>query len=86
MAEEKEKPKEEGEEKKKVRKGKKPHKNKPTSQKWKKYKIESDKIVREKTCPRCGSGIFLMQAKDRLYCGKCHFTEFLSKNTGKENP
>ena len=62
---------------KNVKKGKKPHKNKPTSQKWKKYKIEGNKIVREKNCPRCGAGIFLMQTKDSVYCGKCHYTEFL---------
>ena len=58
-------------------KGKKPHKNKPTSKKYKFYKIEGDKIIREKSCPRCGAGVFLMKAKDRLYCGKCHYTEFL---------
>ena len=79
MPEEKAKPSEEKEEKKKVKKGKKAHKNKPASEKWKKYKLQGDKIVREKTCPRCGPGIFLMQAKDRIYCGKCHFTEFASK-------
>ncbi len=59
--------------------GKKPHKNKPTSKKYTKYKIEGDNIVREKSCPRCGPGIFLMKAKNRLYCGKCHLTEFISK-------
>lgn len=59
------------------KKGKKPHKNKPTSKKYTKYKIEGDKIIREKTCPRCGAGVFLMKAKNRLYCGKCHYTEFL---------
>ncbi len=64
--------------KRKEHQGKKPHKNKPTSEKWKMYKIEGEKIIRKKTCPRCGPGIFLMQAKDRIYCGKCHFTEFVS--------
>jgi small subunit ribosomal protein S27Ae len=64
--------------KRKEHQGKKPHKNKPTSEKWKMYKIEGEKITRKKTCPRCGPGIFLMQAKDRIYCGKCHFTEFVS--------
>jgi len=59
--------------------GKKPHKNKPTSKKYKFYKIEDGKIVREKTCPRCGPGVFLMKAKDRMYCGKCHYTEFSKK-------
>ena len=66
------------EEKKKERQGKKKHKNFPTSQRWKKYKIVGDKITREKFCPRCGPGIFLMKASNRLYCGKCHLTEFLS--------
>jgi len=60
-------------------KGKKKHKNKPTSEKWKKYKIEGDKVIRERSCPRCGPGIFLSQGQGRLYCGKCHFTEFGKK-------
>jgi len=59
-------------------KGKKPHKNKPTSKKYKFYKIEGDKVIRERSCPRCGVGVFLMKAKDRLYCGRCHYTIFES--------
>ena len=54
-------------------------KNKPTSQRWKKYKISGDKITREKSCPRCGAGIFLLTARDRSYCGKCHYTEFIKQ-------
>ncbi len=65
--------------------GKKPHKNKPTSKKYTKYKIEGDKVVREKTCPRCGPGIFLMKAKNRLYCGKCHYTEFIKSEKKEED-
>ena len=60
-------------------KGKKPHKNKPTSKKYTKYRIEDGKIIREKSCPRCGLGVFLMKASNRLYCGRCHYTEFFSK-------
>jgi len=60
-------------------KSKRKGKNKPTSKKYKFYKIDGDSIKREKYCPRCGPGIFLMKAKDRLYCGKCHWTEFVSK-------
>ena len=60
-------------------KAKRKGKNKPTSKKFKFYKIEGDTVKRDKYCPRCGPGVFLMKAKDRLYCGKCHFTEFLSK-------
>ncbi len=65
--------------KKAVKKGKKPHKNKPTSKKYTKYKIEGGKITRERFCPRCGPGVFLMNAKNRVYCGKCHYSEFEGK-------
>ena len=68
-----------GKKKSKPKKGKKPHKNKPTSKKYTKYKIEGDKITREKFCPRCGPGVFLMNSQGRLYCGKCHYSEFESK-------
>jgi ubiquitin-small subunit ribosomal protein S27Ae len=61
-------------------KGKKKKKNNPTSQKWKKYTIEGDTIKRAKSCPRCGPGIFLSVNSERLYCGKCHYTEFLTGN------
>lgn len=58
--------------------GKKPHKNKPTSEKYKKYDAGGEK--KGKVCPRCGPGIFLAVHKDRLYCGKCHYTEFTAKS------
>ncbi len=61
------------------KKGKKPHKNKPTSKKYSKYKIEGNSVKRERNCPRCGPGVFLMNAKDRFYCGRCHYSEFVSK-------
>lgn len=59
--------------------GKKKHVNKPTSKKYKMYKISGDKITRERSCPRCGAGVFLMKANNRLYCGRCHYTEFLKQ-------
>jgi ubiquitin-small subunit ribosomal protein S27Ae len=67
-----------------VKKGKKKHKNKPTSKKYTKYKIDGDKIKRELACPRCGPGVFLMNTKDRLYCGKCHYAEFKLKSEEKK--
>ena len=74
--------------KKKVskKKGKKDHKGKPTSKKYLKYKIEGDKIVRDKICPRCGPGVFLGKSKsdDRLHCGRCHYTEFAKKDGKKQ--
>jgi len=51
-------------------------KTKKTSEKWKKYKISGDKIERQKCCPRCGPGVFLAVSKNRVYCGKCHYTSF----------
>ncbi len=63
----------------KEKKGKKPHKNKPTSKKYSKYRVEGDKLIREKSCPRCGVGVFLMKANNRLYCGKCKYTEYIKK-------
>ena len=67
----------------KTKTGKKPHKNKATSKKYTKYKIDGDKVTRERFCPRCGPGIFLLTAKDRVYCGKCHYSEFNSKEDKK---
>ncbi|MEK6875422.1 MAG: 30S ribosomal protein S27ae [Nanoarchaeota archaeon] len=63
--------------KKGEKQGKKPHRNKKTSRKYSKYKIEGDNIKRTALfCPRCGPGVFLMESKDRKYCGKCHYSEF----------
>jgi len=66
---------------KKVEKtGKKPHKNQPTSKKYSHYKVEGEKVVRNlQFCPRCGPGVFLMKANNRVYCGKCHYSEFEGK-------
>jgi small subunit ribosomal protein S27Ae len=57
-------------------KGKKPHKNKPTS---KKYLFYKDGKTTHKHCSRCGPGVFLADHKDRLYCGTCGYTEFVRK-------
>jgi len=57
--------------------GKKPHKNKPTSKKWEMYNVSGNSVARKRACPRCGPGIFLANHKERLYCGKCHYTEFV---------
>ena len=61
----------------KEQKGKKPHKNKPTSKKYKKYDSKGKKTG--KTCIKCGPGTFLAVHKERVYCGKCHYTEFIGK-------
>lgn len=73
--------------KKKVnKKGKKTVKNKKPSKSYEKYKVEGDKVVRAKSCPKCGTGYFLAEHKDRLYCGKCHYVEFKGKETKASVP
>lgn len=61
------------------KKGKKPHKNKPTGKKYVHYTVEGENVKRAKYCPRCGPGIFLADHKTRVYCGKCRYTEFVGK-------
>lgn len=58
---------------------KKKVKNKTPSKRWTKYKVSGNKVERAKTCPKCGPSMFLAVHKDRLYCGHCHYTEFLKK-------
>ncbi len=52
---------------------KKKTKPKKPSKRWEKYKNGKSS---ERFCPRCGPGIFLAKMKGRLYCGKCHYTEY----------
>ena len=56
-----------------VKKGKKKRKPRRTSEKWKKY---AEGKTKQRVCPRCGPAIFLAKHKGRLFCGKCHYTEF----------
>ncbi len=59
--------------------GKKEHKNHPPSYKYKNYTITGNTSKKSKECIKCGPGIFLAQHKDRFSCGKCGYTEFISK-------
>lgn len=44
------------------------------------YEVKGETIQRlRKSCPKCGPGMLLAQHKNRLTCGKCHYTEFLKK-------
>ncbi len=59
----------------------KPVPKKISSQVWKYYKIEGDKLQRlKKECPRCGRGVFLAEHSNRYTCGKCTFTQFKKTN------
>ena len=67
----------------KPKKEKKSQKERPKSKKkhalvkiWKLYEVKGNELVRKaKSCPRCGSGTFLAEYKNRKYCGKCGFSE-----------
>ena len=54
----------------------------PTRGAWKLYEKKGDTLVRKnKSCPKCGTGFFLANHKDRLVCGACGYAEFLKKAT-----
>jgi small subunit ribosomal protein S27Ae len=64
---------------KKIRKGRKHESVKI----WKNYNVKGNVIERKGNfCPRCGPGVWLSNQKDRLYCGKCGYTDF--KGTDKK--
>jgi len=48
--------------------------------KWKLYQISGGKIERKnKSCPKCGSGVFMAKHATRWTCGNCHYCEFIPK-------
>jgi ubiquitin-small subunit ribosomal protein S27Ae len=43
------------------------------------YTISGDKIEKKnRSCPKCGPGMFLGKHKNRIVCGKCQYVEFMS--------
>ncbi len=41
------------------------------------FSIQGDRAERKnKSCPKCGAGIYMGAHKDRTSCGKCGFTEW----------
>lgn len=59
--------------------------DKPKKGRWTYYSVSDNKLERKKrACPRCGSGTYLAEHKDRLSCGRCGYTEFAKKD-GQDN-
>jgi small subunit ribosomal protein S27Ae len=67
----------EGGKKEAAKKGKKQRTGKKHSSPkvYKFYEVKGEAVSRNhKTCPRCGSGVFMAHHKDRDYCGRCGYT------------
>jgi small subunit ribosomal protein S27Ae len=67
----------EGGKKEAAKKGKKQRAGKKHSSPkiYKFYETKGSEIHRNhKSCPRCGSGVFMAHHKNREYCGKCGYT------------
>ncbi|MGE0793412.1 MAG: 30S ribosomal protein S27ae [Candidatus Woesearchaeota archaeon] len=44
------------------------------------YEVKGDKLERKnRFCPKCGPGVFLAMHKDRKTCGKCGYSEKITK-------
>jgi len=55
---------------------KKDKKEKKVQKKYNAYVVEGDTVKRKnRTCPKCGPGIFLAEHKDRYSCGNCGYME-----------
>ena len=40
------------------------------------YEVAGDKVkAKNKSCPKCGSGVFMANHKTRWTCGKCGYME-----------
>ena len=47
---------------------------------WGKYEINGKEVKRKlESCPRCGTGTFLANHKNRKTCGKCGYSESMTK-------
>jgi len=47
---------------------------------WNLYSKSGNNLERKnKSCPKCGQGTFMAKHSNRLTCGSCHYSEFLSK-------
>ncbi len=58
--------------------GKKKKRKRRESKRYSKYKVSGAQVTRPRNCPRCGPGVLFAVSSNRIHCGKCHYTEFIS--------
>lgn len=55
------------------------------SKKWRLYNISGENVKKSnKSCPKCGPGVFLAQHKNRVSCGSCGYTESIVTKERKQ--
>jgi len=64
---------------------KKPKKEKKHKGRWELYDASGTLKRKNTSCPKCGEGTFMAKHKDRLTCGKCSYSEIVSKKS-EEKP
>ena len=51
------------------------------------YDISGESITcKNRTCPKCGPGMFMGKHKDRVVCGACGYVEYNQKTPVEEKP
>lgn len=44
------------------------------------YELKAGALERKnKSCPKCGAGVFMAEHENRFSCGKCSYTEWKTK-------
>jgi ubiquitin-small subunit ribosomal protein S27Ae len=55
------------------------------SKRWELFEVSGDSVKRKRrSCPKCGTGTFMAQHKDRVVCGSCSYMESTKKEAPKE--
>jgi len=63
---------------------KKTKKKQKKTKKGEQYTVNGSELKRKgKFCPKCGSGVFMAEHKDRHSCGTCAYTEWKQKGEQK---
>ncbi len=67
------------------RKGKQAKVKKDSKKSSAMYEISGESITsKNRTCPKCGPGMFMGKHQDRVVCGSCGYVEYNQKPTKNE--